>query len=58
MNLNLSNISNSQLYILSFVVTGLWDVVLRQMTENWEALPETIKKVLPFIEYLKPYFKK
>lgn len=58
MNLNLSNISNSQLYILSFVVTGLWDVVLRQMTENWEVLPETIKKVLPFIEYLKPYFKK
>jgi len=58
MNLNLSNISNSQLYILSFVVTGLWDVALRQMTENWEALPETIKKVLPFIEYLKPYFKK
>ena len=58
MNLNLYNISNSQLYILSFVVTGLWDVVLRQMTENWEALPETIKKVLPFIEYLKPYFKK
>tara|TARA_Y100000389_G_scaffold163342_1_gene166568 strand:- start:3535 stop:4023 length:489 start_codon:yes stop_codon:yes gene_type:complete len=58
MNLNLSNISNSQLYILSFIVTGLWDVALRQMTENWEALPETIKKVLPFIEYLKPYFKK
>lgn len=58
MNLNLYNISNSQLYILSFIVTGLWDVALRQMTENWEALPETIKKVLPFIEYLKPYFKK
>lgn len=58
MNLNVSNISNSQLYILSFIVTGLWDVALRQMTENWEALPETIKKVLPFIEYLKPYFKK
>tara|TARA_B000000475_G_C15915979_1_gene414550 strand:+ start:225 stop:713 length:489 start_codon:yes stop_codon:yes gene_type:complete len=58
MNLNLLKITNSSLFILTFVVTGLWDVALRQMTENWDSLPETIKKVLPFIEYLKPYFKK
>jgi hypothetical protein len=50
--------NNSDLYILTFIVTGLWDVVLRVMTENWEKLPTFIKKILPFIEYLKPYFKK
>ena len=50
--------NNSDLYILTFIVTGLWDVVLRIMTENWENLPIFIKKILPFIEYLKPYFEK
>lgn len=49
--------NNSDLYILTFIVTGLWDVVLRIMTENWERLPKIIKTILPFIEYLKPYFK-
>lgn len=49
--------NNSDLYILTFVVTGLWDVVLRVMTENWDSLPKSIKTILPFIEYLKPYFK-
>ena len=49
--------NNSDLYILTFIVTGLWDVVLRVMTENWENLPKIVKTVLPFIEYLKPYFK-
>lgn len=50
--------NNSDLYILTFIVTGLWDVVLRIMTENWEKLPKMVKQILPFIEYLKPYFKK
>ncbi len=49
--------NNSDLYILTFIVTGLWDVVLRIMTENWESLPKIVKTILPFIEYLKPYFK-
>ena len=49
--------NNSDLYILTFIVTGLWDVVLRIMAENWEKLPKIIKTILPFIEYLKPYFK-
>jgi H+/Cl- antiporter ClcA len=51
-------VSKSDLYIISFIVTGLWDVVLRIMTENWEQLPTIVKRVLPFIEYLKPYFEK
>ena len=50
--------NNSDLYILTFIATGLWDVVLRVMTENWDKLPKVVKKILPFIEYLKPYFKR
>ena len=50
--------NNSDLYILTFIVTGLWDVVLRIMTENWDSLPKIVKSILPFIEYLEPYFRK
>ena len=50
--------NNSDLYILTFIATGLWDVVLRVMTENLDKLPKVVKKILPFIEYLKPYFKR
>lgn len=50
--------NNSDLYILTFTVTALWDVVLRIMTENWNDLPRIAKSILPFIEYLKPYFEK
>ena len=46
-----------QLIILTFVVTALWDVVLRIMSENFEYLPNIIKNFLPFIGDLKPYFK-
>ena len=56
-NLPLLNLSNSELIILTFIVTGLWDVVLRIMNENWEKLPPFIKNLLPFIKYLDPYFK-
>ena len=56
-NLPLLNLSNSELIILTFIVTGLWDVVLRIMNENWEILPPFIKNLLPFIKYLDPYFK-
>ena len=36
----------------------MWDVVLRIMTENWDSLPKIVKSILPFIEYLEPYFRK
>ena len=39
------------LIILTFIVTALWDVVLRLLSLNYEI------NWLPFIEYLKPYFK-
>ena len=51
-------LNNSELYIITFIVTGLWDVVLRIMTENWDQLPPVVKKIFPFIEYLQPYFEK
>tara|TARA_B100000424_G_C22836954_1_gene446838 strand:+ start:353 stop:859 length:507 start_codon:yes stop_codon:yes gene_type:complete len=58
LNLPLLKLSNSELIILTFIVTGLWDVVLRIMNENWEILPSFIKNLLPFIKYLDLYFEK
>tara|TARA_B100000787_G_C16197229_1_gene301831 strand:+ start:588 stop:1043 length:456 start_codon:yes stop_codon:yes gene_type:complete len=46
-----------KLIIYSFIVTALWDVVLRIMAENFEKLP-TYFKDHKFIEYLIPYFEK
>ena len=46
-----------QLIILTFVVTALWDVVLRFMSQNFEHLPSIIKTFMPFIGDLAPYFK-
>ena len=50
--------NNSDLYILTFIITGLWDVVLRFMSLNFDSLPNIIKNILPFIKYLQPYFFK
>ena len=47
---------NSKLYILTFVITALWDVVLIFLSEGYETLPEFMK--YDFIRYLKPYFEK
>ena len=46
------------LYIATFCVTALWDVVLNYITRVSEHLPRHIKKNFPFIGYLIPYFKK
>ncbi len=45
-----------ELIILSFIVTGLWDVVLRVMSENYKKLPNMMK--YDFVRFLQPYFKK
>ena len=50
--------NNSDLYILTFIITGLWDVVLRFMSLNFDSLPNIIKNILPFIKYLQRYFFK
>ena len=47
-----------KLIILTFIVTALWDVILRFMALNYEKLPSPINKTLPFIKDLKPYFEK
>ena len=47
--------NNYKLYILTFVITAAWDVLLRIMVENYNKLPELIR--LDFMEYLIPYFK-
>ena len=43
------------LIILTFIVTALWDVVLRFMSLNYEKLPKYFQ--IDFVEYLKPYFQ-
>lgn len=49
--------NNSQIIILTFVITALWDVVLRFMALNFNKLPNIIKNLMPFIGDLEPYFK-
>ena len=48
---------NYFIIILTFIVTALWDVILRVMSENYEKLPSYIQSY-EFIKYLQPYFKK
>jgi len=45
---------NCNLIILTFIITGLWDVVLRFMSLNYNSLPKFFQ--IDFIEYLIPYF--
>ena len=46
---------NKLLIILTFVITGLWDVVLRFMSLNYDKLPKYFQ--MDFVKSLKPYFK-
>tara|TARA_B110000211_G_C14065921_1_gene547636 strand:+ start:1925 stop:2392 length:468 start_codon:yes stop_codon:yes gene_type:complete len=47
----------SNLIILTFIVTALFDVVLRFIVENYDELPSYVKEY-KFLKYLIPYFKK
>tara|TARA_Y100000758_G_scaffold291239_1_gene245443 strand:+ start:874 stop:1332 length:459 start_codon:yes stop_codon:yes gene_type:complete len=47
---------NRKLYILTFIISGLWDILLRLLSENYDTLPEIIQ--YDFIKYLIPYFQK
>lgn len=49
--------NNSNLIILTFVITALWDVSLRYMALNFDKVPGIIQTVMPFIGDLEPYFK-
>ena len=44
------------IYIFTFVITGLYDVILRKLSENYNKIPSFLKN--DFVFYLKPYFKK
>ena len=47
-----------KLITLTFVITGLWDVVLRFLSLNNDKLNKVLPfKLLDFISYLKPYFE-
>ena len=45
------------LIILTFVITGIWDIILQIMSYNYNNLPNILKTQLPFIKDLQPYFK-
>ena len=47
---------NKTLIILTFIVTGLWDVILRFMSLNYEILPASLQ--MSFVKNLTPYFEK
>lgn len=49
---------NCSTIIYTFIITGLWDVVLRKLSENYDKLPDIITDNFPFIGYLIPYFQK
>ena len=48
--------SKSTIYILIFIITALWDVVLRVISENYDTLPKYIQSY-GFLKALQPYFK-
>jgi hypothetical protein len=50
--------SDCNIIISTFIITALWDVVLRKLSENYYNLPDIIKNNFPFIGYLVPYFEK
>ena len=46
---------NCNIYIYTFTITALWDIVLRKMSENYDSLPKFLQ--YDFMLYLQPYFK-
>ena len=47
---------NANIYILTFTITAVYDVILRNMSENYSILPSILQN--DFVFYLIPYFKK
>ena len=45
------------LLVSTFIVTFIWDIILRIMSENYDKLPFFIQEY-KFIKYLIPYFQK
>ena len=51
-------IYNCNVIIVTFIITAIWDVILRKLSENYYELPSFIKNNMVFVEYLIPYFEK
>jgi hypothetical protein len=49
---------NCDILINTFIISGLWDILLRKFSENYQMLPNIIKNNFLFIGYLIPYFEK
>lgn len=49
-------INTSKLIIYTFIITSIWDILLRFMVERYALLPNIIKKY-KFLKYLTQYFK-
>jgi hypothetical protein len=47
----------SERIIITFIVTALWDIILRFMSLNFNSLPSIMQYSMPFINDLKPYFQ-
>jgi hypothetical protein len=54
--INDDNYNIYRIVILTFIITALWDVVLRILSV-YEPIP-SINNFMPFIKNLKPYFEK
>ena len=54
--INDDNYNIYRIVILTFIITALWDVVLRILSV-YEPIP-SINNAMPFIKDLKPYFEK
>ncbi len=51
-------IYNCNVIIVTFIITAIWDIILRKLSENYYDLPNFIKNNMVFVEYLIPYFNK
>lgn len=50
--------NKSEIIFLTFLITGLWDIILRTISLNNEKISEKTKlPMLDIIVYLKPYFE-
>lgn len=48
--------NNCNIYIITFIITALYDIILRIMSENYNKLPTFLQ--MDFVKYLYPYFMK
>ena len=50
--------NNLEIYTLTFIITAVYDIILRKVVENLDDFPKIIIDNFPFLTYLVEYFKK